>query len=471
MVAVRYEAPQVLSDFLESDDPVRCVMGPVGSGKSSACVLEILRRAQEQVAGPDGIRRSRWAVIRNTYPQLRDTTRKTFEEWIPAPIRTWKEAPFICVISYGDVEAEVLFRALDRPEDVSKLLSLELTGAYINEWREIPADVFDVLETRIGRYPSKKNGGATWSGIWGDTNPWHASHWAKGRFAKRLKGYSLFRQPGGRAPDAENVENLPVGYYDKLCLGKSSDWVRIYVDGEEANSDVGSVYGNLLDRVYERGGVGDFEHPGDGVFTSWDLGLSDSTAIWFWRIKDNGVDFIGHYRAHGMPLSHYFDTLDKTAADMGWQYVKHWLPHDAAQHTLASQLSVLDQCREHFGSNKVAIGPSLTLLDGIQAGRWLLEQPGTRFHERCGGGITDLREYRYEWDELLHTFGKKPLHNFASHTADAYRGAACVAKVSEVLTRKAPVPVTKPVRSLDTLPSLDELFKANEGRGPNRRIA
>ena len=115
----------------------------------------------------------------SVFSQLRDTTRKTFEQWVPAELGTWHEQSFTWSGRWSDgehiIECEVLFRALDRPQDVKKLLSLELTGAYINEVREIPKHVLDVLQTRVGRFPSRAQGGATWFGIWADTNPWHAN--------------------------------------------------------------------------------------------------------------------------------------------------------------------------------------------------------------------------------------------------------------------------------------------------------
>ena len=70
-IRIAYNAPPTLSQFLDDDSFVRCVVGPVGSGKSSACVLEILRRACEQRPGPNGKRCTKFAVIRNSYPQLR----------------------------------------------------------------------------------------------------------------------------------------------------------------------------------------------------------------------------------------------------------------------------------------------------------------------------------------------------------------------------------------------------------------
>lgn len=465
-IAVEYNAPPTLGRFLGSDAFVRCVVGPVGSGKSSACVLEVLRRALQQKPGPDGIRRTRFAVIRNTYSQLRDTTRKTFEQWIPPQLGKWHEQSFTFVMDFNDVHCEVLFRALDRPEDVNKLLSLELTGAYFNEFREIARSIFELMQSRVGRYPSKLQGGPTWFGIWCDTNPWHTGHWAHRLFKACPEGFELTHQPGGRTAQAENVENLPQGYYPRLCLGKDDAWVKVYVDGEEADSDVGSIYGRWLDAVEKRGGVSDFHHDPDGVFTSWDIGgagaKGDATAIWFWRFNQHRVpDVIDWYEAQGEGLSHYFDVIERRARECGYQYVKHWLPHDARAKTLQTGMSTLDRCAEEWGADKVAISPMLSLSDGIGAVRWLLEQ-SVRFHSRCSGGIEALREYRYEWDEATRCFSKTPLHNWASHSADGMRYLALVAKATDLMMRK-PEPRAGPIAvPLDKSFTLDALFEDNE---------
>ena len=77
----------------------------------------------------------------------------------------------IYTAAFNDTRFEVLFRALDRPADVKKLLSLELTGAWVNEAREVPKAIIDGLQGRVGRYPSMREGGCTWSGLMMDTNP------------------------------------------------------------------------------------------------------------------------------------------------------------------------------------------------------------------------------------------------------------------------------------------------------------
>ena len=250
--------------FLNDDSFVRGLLGPVGSGKSYASAAEVILRAIRQVPSPiDNVRYTRFVIVRNSYPELRTTTIKTWQELFPenvwGPMR-WSPpiTHHMKLPSRGDVpgiDCEVLFLALDQPKDVRKLLSLELTGAWVNEARELPKAVIDGLTHRVGRYPTKSHGGPTWRGIWMDTNPTDDDHWWY-RLAEKepIKGqykWTFFKQPGGvleafgdddaifsagkfwrENPSAENVNNLPPGYYAQMLSGKNLDWIRCYAQGE-----------------------------------------------------------------------------------------------------------------------------------------------------------------------------------------------------------------------------------------------
>lgn len=246
----------ILSEFLDDDSFVTGIKGPIGSGKSTACVMKILKKSSEQKPNPQGRRRSRWAIVRNTYPELKTTTIKTWHQWVPPHLGRWQqEGPPTHFIRHGDIDMEVMFIALDSPRDVSKLLSLELTGAWINEAREIPKAVLDGLTGRVTRFPPKNDGGSAWFGIFMDTNPPDDDHWWY-KLAERtdqvmmeemetlrlelvkesvLKPeqalFNFYNQPGGRTSGAENLSNLQKGYYLLASAGKGPDWVNVYVDG------------------------------------------------------------------------------------------------------------------------------------------------------------------------------------------------------------------------------------------------
>ena len=133
-------------------------MGPIGSGKSVGCCVEIFSRASVMPIANDGIRHSRWAIVRNTQPQLETTTIKTWLSWFPEHIfgKMNRKPPFTHLVRINDIELEVIFLALDKPEDVKKLLSLEVTGIWFNEAREIEKEILDAASGRVGRYPSDK---------------------------------------------------------------------------------------------------------------------------------------------------------------------------------------------------------------------------------------------------------------------------------------------------------------------------
>lgn len=233
--------------FMSDDRKMRVLMGPVGSGKSVTSSFEVIRRASQQVPDRNGIRRTRAAVVRETARQLMDTTIKTFLDWFPPGVcgeymRTTKTYFF----KVGDIECEIMFRALDDADDVRNLNSLELTFTWFNECRDMHPDIIDAMSKRVGRFPSKKDGGPTWFGMWGDTNPPTMDTWwyyqmegldPDDGVSENDNGWAVFKQPSGRGPYAENVENLPEGYYD--TQGRSEEYIRVYIDGEYGLSSAG----------------------------------------------------------------------------------------------------------------------------------------------------------------------------------------------------------------------------------------
>lgn len=246
----QYRPPPTIERFMLSNARWRAIMGPFGSGKSSGCCMEIVKRAAAQRQGPDGYRRSRWAVVRNTAPQLRDTTLKTWLSWFPSgSIGYWRATERVYYIQWGDVRAEVMFRALDDANDVRNLLSLELTGAWLNECREIPQEIVEAMDGRISRYPAVKDGGQTWCGMWGDTNPpTEYTYWYSifeqldpetGEPMPQGSAWEVFKQPSGLSPEAENLEWLAPGYYADIARGKTADFVRVNVHGKYGRSRAG----------------------------------------------------------------------------------------------------------------------------------------------------------------------------------------------------------------------------------------
>lgn len=264
----------VLRDFIRCQSHVQIIQGPWGSGKTAAsCVGKIWKSACEQAQDTEGVRRTRWFIVRNTYTDLKNTTLNTWKDWFPEHIygEITMNRPFRQHIRVGDVDCEVLFLALDDEEDRKKLLSLETTGIYFNEVREIDRGIIDDATGRTGRYPGKKYKPAsvpdkewpTWHGIIGDTNAPSEDHWLpimRGEVPfpehfteedieahTKPDTWSFFMQPPAMVrvydengkqtgykmnPLAENQKNLPFEYYDKAIKGKKPSWIRINILNE-----------------------------------------------------------------------------------------------------------------------------------------------------------------------------------------------------------------------------------------------
>ena len=177
----------------------------------------------------------------------------------------------------------------------------------------------------------------------------------------------------------------------------------------------GAYYGALMEQAEGEGRITSVPHnPGCTVITAWDLGFSDSTAIWFAQRVGRELHLIDYCEASGAGLDHYADELAKR----GYVYGAHFLPHDAAAAELGTGTSRLETLRR-LGVNGRLI-PQAKVADGINAARLIL--PRCWFDAgKCARGIEALRLYQREWDAKAQDYRARPLHDWTSHAADAFR--------------------------------------------------
>ena len=182
-------------------------------------------------------------------------------------------------------------------------------------------------------------------------------------------------------------------------------------------SILGAFYGTEMREATEAGRICQVDYqPEVNVYTAWDLGKRDDTAIWWYQVIRNEIHVIDYFAVSGAEIS----DLAAVVTGKPYRYGKHYLPHDAKARTLASSRSTIEQLADHLGINNMAIVPSLSVQDGIQAVRVMLRQ--TWFDaERCDEGIEALRQYQKEYDEDKKAFREAPRHDWCSHPADAMR--------------------------------------------------
>lgn len=311
-------APQgpTLEQYILSKEQRTFICGPLGSSKTNASCWKAFRAMIDQEPNSNGVRKSRIAAIRNTYPDLFGTTIKDWLDMFEGLGRFVKgglEPPTHHLNFELDdgttVDAEMVFLALDREEHVKKLRGLQLTAAWINETKEIPFAIISMLDLRVGRYP--QDVAPSWYGIFGDTNAPDTDHWYYDLAEeKRPDGWLFLKQPGGlirdnkdspwrENPAAENIQNLPEGYYLKGAQGKDEAWILVNLANEYGFVKDGKpVYPDYRDSTHCK----QFElSPGLGLHIGLDFGLTPAAVIgqrmangqWRWRrelvTEDTGI--------------------------------------------------------------------------------------------------------------------------------------------------------------------------------------
>lgn len=240
-----FTPPKTLRKFMLDDSLARFVVGPLGSAKSTSMIMELMRRSIAQAPTPEGVRPTRWAIVRNTLQQLRQTCLADIREWLD-PIIEWKvyESTVYLNVPLPDgtrIRSEWLLVPIDTEEDTRRLLSLQLTGAWASEFRELPYQVVSALLGRCGRYPRARVA-PTWHGLIAESNPFSdGSEWHDHLEVDLPSQWRFFRQPGGLDPDAENRENLPRNYYENLVQGHDDEWVRVHVHAQNGDDLSGQV--------------------------------------------------------------------------------------------------------------------------------------------------------------------------------------------------------------------------------------
>lgn len=257
----------VAAAFYRDDAPISAIMGPVGSGKTTAALMKIVRHARMQRPSPrDGVRRYRQLVIRDTFVNIQRTI---FPSWFAIFPKDAGEfvggPPAVHRLKFDDgegmIELQVDFMGLGDDVIENLLRGYEMTGFYANEADLLSYGTIDFLFSRTGRYPSALDGGCTWRGGWMDFNAPEQDHWLyrllvdgvipESEPEKAAEGFSFHRQPGGLEAGAENRHNLLADYYERMN-GTMPDWrARRLVHNQWGYSRDGKpVYPEFRDGVH-----------------------------------------------------------------------------------------------------------------------------------------------------------------------------------------------------------------------------
>jgi hypothetical protein len=232
------------------------LMGPYGSAKTTTCMQRVINATLWQRPDKNGVRHSRGMIVRSTYGQLQTNVMEDWFGWFPKTNDNWngdemRHDLWMDFPGVGPLHIQALFRACEDEKKAESLFKgVNLTWAWLNEVDTLHPSIRRFLLPRLGRFPGTREGGCAWSGFWADMNAPDIDNWTydflvEGNLGVAeellesfreqygpLFGIKFYQQPGGLTPEAENLDNLPPGYYERLVMTLSENDKRRFVDNE-----------------------------------------------------------------------------------------------------------------------------------------------------------------------------------------------------------------------------------------------
>lgn len=307
-------------------------------------------------------------------------------------------------------------------KNASKARGMNPNFVILSEYAFMDRESWDIIEPRI----SMNKGQAIFiSTPNGQNHFYHLYNWATQEMKKPNSDYFSSHLTiddtgvyGGEFLETKRGEGMPEDFIQQ-------EYFCSFTRGAE-----GSYYGKQVQAAREEDRITKLPIVPDlPVHTSWDIGVGDSSAIWFFQQLSNGkINFINFYENNGLALDHYIEYLDQWKAKQRIVYGTHFVPHDMRNRDFGTKgaLSRMEIARNMGYTFRPCVteeGKAFGLEAGIDAVRALL--PLCSFDaEKCKRGVQCLDFYRKKWNEALKVYFNEPLHDQYSHAADAFRMAA-----------------------------------------------
>lgn len=404
-----------------------CIVAHRRCGKTVGCINDTIKRAVE-LDKPHG----RYAYIAPFLSQAKEVAWEYLKRFA-APIITDKNEGELWVeLMTG---ARVRLHGADNPD---RLRGGYFDGAVLDEFGDMRPSIWgDVVRPML----ADRQGWATFIGTPKGRNDF-AKIYERSRDSTDWFSAILKASTTGILPDGE------------LISARGDMTPEQYEQEFECSFDaaiIGAYFGKEMAQAEREGRIGTVPYdPELPVHTSWDLGIGDATAIWFWQISGSQIRIIDHYENTGQAIPHYVKEIEARDYEAGTD----WVPHDAKVRELGTGRTRVETL---IGlGRQPAVVPDHKTMDGINAARLLM--PRCWFDKaKCASGMEALRQYRSAFDEKLKTFKDEPRHDWTSHTADAFR---YMAMAYREIVPDAPKP---PPRFLNEL-ALEELWDIQDKR-------
>ena len=409
------------------------------AGKTVACVAELVHRAIYTQK-----KNARYAYIAPFFRQAKDVAWSYLKDMVKGFATDIRESELRVILPNG---AWITLYGADNPD---AMRGLYLDGAILDEFGDCRPNLWAevILPTLMDR-----RGWAVFIGTPKGKNEFYKIM-TRARTSKKWFDLTLKASESGILRKSD---------LDDMRAQMSEDQYAQEMECSFEAAVLGTYYASEINMLEQKGHVRRVPYdPNFPVSVASDIGFTDSTAMWFWQQRPDGLAIIDYEEHSGEALDFYFNLLE----DKPYEYDTIWLPHDARAKTLQTGRSTIEQFLDR--GFPVNITPHLKVQHGIDAARLVL--PSCYFDlDGCTLGFEALRAYRRKYDKVNNCFSNTPLHDWASNGSDAFRYLALVAKehlphaANGNSGRSRPAPL-KPVEM-----QLNELWKERDDRLSRRR--
>jgi phage terminase large subunit len=393
-VLLPYNPRQAFMPFHERKQRWACLIAHRRAGKTVAAVNDLIRAAITYT-GPHGL----FAYIAPYRSQAKAVAWQYFKEFAQPIIKSVNEQELTITLMN---DANIRLYGADNAD---AMRGLGFSGVYMDEYGDFRPSVFgNVIRPAL----SDKQGWAVFGGTPKGRNQFYDIF----ATATRIPGeWFLLRLPASKSG------LLPSGELAAAKAQLSPDQYEQEYECSFEAAIIGAFFGTEMREAEQQGRIGKVPYdPALPVYTAWDLGYRDDTAIWFFQVLRNEIRVIDFYAVSGADIH----DIANVVLTKGYKYGKHYLPHDARAKSLQTGRSVIEQLAAYLEAKNLAVVPDIGLQSGIQAVRMML--PRVWFDaEKCNDGIEALRQYQREYDEDKKAFRQSPRHDWTSHPADAFR--------------------------------------------------
>lgn len=417
-IEIPYLAREQFDPYHERTERFSKVVAHRRFGKTVGCVNDLIRAA---VTNPRRYPPPRYSYVAPTYTQAKDIA-WGYLKYYSAPIPGIKTSESELWVEYPNGARVRLYGA----DNYERLRGLYNDGVVIDEPAQMDPRAWpEVIRPTLSDFQG-------WASFIGTP-------------AGRDWFYSIDRDGNGdELPDwfritikATESGIIDPSELESLRGGMSEEQFAQEFECSFEAAVVGAYYGKLMASAEEGGRISGVPYePTAQVWTAWDLGMRDATAIWFCQVVGREIHVIDYYESSGADLAHYVTHLRSKE----YIYGGHIVPHDAQAKELGTGKSRLEVL-ESLGMDNITVAPMHRVEDGINAVRVFL--PKCWFDaKKCSRGIDALRLYRAEFDDKLQALKPRPVHDWTSHAADAFRYLAMTldeAANVKMITRKIPM--------------------------------